>query len=361
MRSVRFDCPVEGLPGVRVDALSDDTAFEVLVEPRDVRRLRAALMDIARIVATGSVCHGVLVLEEPHITERRIRDEWEGAASVMRPELFDRLALAVHRSGEWTGTPYPPDARDLEILNEIIRNQLARQPVPSGRGSEAYYEILRILIHHWLLGKGAIAINRLMEISGNSYPTVSKSLHRLDYCLQRHSDRSVELRYFPRDEWARLLAVSDEVRATARFIDPSGQPRSPGSLLRRLRKLQRGDVAVGGVRGAKHYQPSLDLIGETRLDLSVHAVEKAGDLSFVERLDPALERVTRRDQTPVLVVHQIRRAESLFQAGEDGLPWADPVECLLDLQEARLEPQAREFLQSFPTTTGKPLGAKLAR
>jgi hypothetical protein len=55
------------------------------------------------------------------------------------------------------------------------------------------------------------------------------------------------------------------------------------------------------------------------------------------------------------VIHALRRAESLFQPGEDGLPWADPVECLLDLHEARLESQALEFLNSFPATKGRPL------
>ena len=225
----------------------------------------------------------------------------------------------------------------------------------ASRSSEAHHEILRILIHQWLLGKGPIAVSSLMEISGTSHPTVSRSLERFDHYLKRHSDRSVELRSFPREEWARLLAVSDEVRGTVRFADRSGQARSPDSLLRRLRQLQRQDIAVGGVLGAKHYQPSFDLVGNPRLDLSLHSGRKPADLSFVERLDPGLEKTVRRDESPTLVIHTIRRAESLFQPGEDGLPWADPVECLLDLHEARLESQALEFLNSFPATKGRPL------
>jgi hypothetical protein len=68
-----------------------------------------------------------------------------------------------------------------------------------------------------------------------------------------------------------------------------------------------------------------------------------------------LEKITRRDESPTLVIHDIRRAESLFQSGDNGLPWADPVECLLDLHEARLESQALEFFNSFPATKGHPL------
>lgn len=310
-------------------------------------------MNMARIISAGSARFAVLVLEEPQITESRLQEEWDGAASVIRPELFACLAMVYHQSGEWIGIPVPPGLGELAMLNEIVRQAVSRQPARSSRGSEAYYEILRILTHQWLLGKGPVAINWLMETSGTSYPTVSKSLNRLEYCLNRRSDRSVELRYFPRNEWARMLAVSDEVHSTSRFADRSGQPRSPESLLRRLRQLQREDIAVGGVWGAKHYEPSLDLIGNPRLDVSVHTAGKAVDLSFVKRLDPALEKTTQRDESPILVVHTIHRAASLFQPGESGLPWADPVECLLDLHEARLESQALEFLNSFSAAKGQ--------
>jgi hypothetical protein len=324
-----------------------------MIEPKDARRLRTALIEMARVATADNVRRVILVLEEPTITESRLHEEWKGAASVLRPELFARLSVAIRQSGKWTGIPVPPAPGELSVLDEILLHELSRRPAMASRSSEAHHEILRILIHQWLLGKGPIAVSSLMEISGTSHPTVSRSLERFDHYLKRHSDRSVELRSFPREEWARLLAVSDEVRGTVRFADRSGQARSPDSLLRRLRQLQHQDIAVGGVLGAKHYQPSFDLIGNPRLDLSLHSGRKPADLSFVERLDPGLEKTVRRDESPTLVIHTIRRAESLFQPGEDGLPWADPVECLLDLHEAHLESQALEFLNSFPTAKGK--------
>jgi hypothetical protein len=353
MTSLRFGCPIENTPGFRADAVMGDTVFEVLIEPRDVRRLRTAIMDMARIASGGGARRVVLVLQEPRITKSRLHEEWLGAASVIRPELFARLSMMCRHLGEWSGIPVQPDTSELDVLDEIVKHELSLQPARPSRRSEAYYEILRLLIHQWLLGKGPVAINWLIAASGTSYPTVSKSLNRLDYCLDRHSDRSVELRYFPRDEWAQLLAVSGEVRSTAGFADRSGQPRSPESLLRRLRLLQRVDIAVGGVWGARHYRPSLDIIGNPRLDVSVHTTGKAVDLSFVKRLDPALEKITRRDESPILVVHIIRRAASFFQPSDSGLPWADPVECLLDLHEARLESQAFEFLNSFSAAKGQ--------
>jgi hypothetical protein len=333
-----------------------ESVYEVLVETKDARRLRTTLMDLARVVSSSpKIQRAVLVLEEPNITDSRLQDEWRGAASVIRPEIFSRLSAAVRQSGKWSGIPDPPATSEVPVLEEILHHELSRRPAGASRSSEAHYEILRVLIHQWLLGRGPISIGSLMEISGVSHPTVARSVDRLEHCLKRYSDRSVELRIFPRDEWARLVAVSDDVRATVRFVDRSGQARSPESLLRRLRSLGRPDLAVGGVWGAKHYQPSLDLIGNPRLDLSIHSARRAADLSFVERLDPALEKATRRDDSPTLVIHTIRRAESLFQPSENDLPWADPVECLLDLHEARLESQALEFLKSFPATKGRSL------
>jgi len=350
---IRFRCPLANLPGLQADAIVDDSAFKVLVEPRDLRRLRASLMELAYMANSRDVRRSFLLLEEPQITEIRLMEEWSRALGVVRPEILTRLGMLVRRGGQWTGTPTAPAPEEVPVLEQILQHELASQPKRAGRGSEAVHEILRILIHHWLLGKGAITVTALMEASGNSYPTVSRALERLAHCLTRHSDRSVELRYFPREEWAKLVAVADDVRSTVRFADRSGQPRSPESLLRRLRMLGRQDIAMGGVWGAKHYFPPLDLVGTPRLDLSIHSAGKAVDLSFIERLDPGLEPTTRRDQAATLVLHTIRRATSFFEPDKGSvIPWADPVECLLDLHEARLEPQAMEFLASF-TTKGR--------
>lgn len=356
MKTLRYECPVEKFPGFRADAVRGGTVYEVLVKSKDARRLRTTFMDLARAVSSSEkLRRAVLVLEEPMITDSRLREEWHGAASVIRPEIFNCLSTAIRQSGKWSGIPVPPDVTEVPVFEEILQHELSRRPATASRTSGAHYEILRILIHQWLLARGPISIGLLMEMSGASHPTISRSMDRFEHCLKRHSDRSVELRKFPHDEWARLVAVSEDVRGTVRFVDRSGQARSPGSLLRRLSPLQRQDLAVGGVAGAKHYQPSLDLIGNPRLDLSIHSWRKATDLSFVEKLDPALEKATRHDESPTLVIHTIRRAESLFQESGNDLPWADPVECLLDLHEARFESQALEFLNSFPGTKGRPL------
>ena len=111
--------------------------------------------------------------------------------------------------------------------------------------------------------------------------------------------------------------------------------------------MGRSDVGVGGVSGAKHYVPGLDLVGLPRLDLIVHSRGARTDASFVDKIDPTLRRAEGRDQPIALAVHFIRRPEPLFVQGADKMLSADPVECMLDLHDARLEPQALEFLQHF--------------
>src|SRR6266436_2587544 len=108
MKSLRFECPIENFPFFRADAVTDDTVFEVLVEAKDARRLRTALMELGRVANADKVRRVVLVLEEPKITESRLREEWKGAGLVLRPELFARLAVAIRQSGKWTGIPVPP-------------------------------------------------------------------------------------------------------------------------------------------------------------------------------------------------------------------------------------------------------------
>ncbi len=107
------------------------------------------------------------------------------------------------------------------------------------------------------------------------------------------------------------------------------------------------DLAIGGVLGARHHDRTLDLAGTPRLDLSQHCPHRHLDLRFVRELDPALERVADPLAPATVVVHAVRHADPLFTPRKGGLQWADPVECLLDLHEARLDALAPQFLEAL--------------
>ena len=80
--------------------------------------------------------------------------------------------------------------------------------------------------------------------------------------------------------------------------------------------------------------------GDPRLDISMHCPGDRMDPNFVEKLDPALKREEDPTAPASLVIHAIRRKEAYFTKCDEGLSIADPVECMLDLHELRLEPQA---------------------
>jgi hypothetical protein len=328
--------------GYEPDDEREGVWVEVKSGTHSFRNVRASLLGMASLLAAEPGRRGLLVLADSRITEERLKQEIEIVERTLRPDVAQRLFLVIEKDDRYVGLPSDLHNDFRSWLDGLIRSESGhRKPRTS------HFAVLQVLVHQWLLDKGPMTTNWIMDTVGCSYPTAASALRRLDDVLIRHSDRRVELRRFPREDWARLVAMSDEARSTARFVDRSGQRRSPEALRRRLASLGRADVAIGGVDGARHHDSALDLVGTPRLDLSVHCPTHRVDLAFVKRLDPALEKSERREESAAVVVHLVWRKASLFQAGDDGVQWADPVECLLDLHEARLEPQAKELVEYF--------------
>jgi hypothetical protein len=330
------------------DARLDGWVVEVKSGSQSANWVRGGLLQLARLLDEEPATRGLLVLVEPRMSVSRILDELAATRRVLRKDLQGRLFVSTWREGELQDPPRDSDPR----LEEVVRDAIARAGARGGpQGGVAWLRVLQVLVHRWLLGRQPTSVATLRSLTGFSQPTVASALDRLAHVLVRSSDRSVSLLRFPRAEWDQLVASSDLVRRTRRFVDRSGKPRSPDALLRRLSRLDRPDVAIGGVVGAQHHLPSLDVVGAPRVDLSLHAPRDVADLSFVAALDPALGEAKRRDETPTLVVHLVRRADPLFTNAR-GRTWADPTECLLDLQEMGLETQASQLLRETAARQG---------
>ncbi len=306
-----------------------------------VRTLRTSLMQVAYQVSDDPALRGYVVLAESTIACERVREEWRRASSVLRPEVQERLSICLASDGRIIGIPSDPDPWILQMLVGLIA---AERSKAGGNRTDYGFVILKLLIHRWLTVGDAVTADWLAKTAGCSYPAVARALRPLGGLVERTSDRRIVLRWFPKDEFARMVAVSDRARSTVRFADPSGQPRSIEAHIRRLEMLAPPGLAIGGVLGALHSFPALDIVGTPRLDLSVHCPGKHLILDFIKDLDPALKPVTDPLQPATVVVHAVRHAVSLFVPRQGGLAWADPVECLLDLHEARLEMQASQFL-----------------
>jgi hypothetical protein len=334
------------LSDLGIEAEVGNRLIEVKIGVAGLRSVRLGLMQMAYALAERPQSKGYLVLSQVGITRERLLKEWKYAEAVLRPETLERMVLCIEEGGKIGGIPQTPDPETQRVLLHVLEKERA-QAGPRVARADASFVVLKILLHHWLTNGDFVTADWLARTSGYTYPTVANVLQSLGSLVERGSDRRFRLRWFPREELARLVSMSDRARATARYADRSGQPRSPDAHLARLEKLNPPGLAIGGVLGAKHYFPDLDIVGTPRLDISLHARDPRVDLDFIEKLDPALQRVKDPLEPASVVVHNVYHANSLFVPREGGLQWADPVECLLDLHEARLEMQAVQFLDAL--------------
>jgi hypothetical protein len=364
--------------GSHPDAVWGQTLFEVKPEAR-ADRFHGSLMLSAQALATESQRRAVFILDEPAFSIEWLTEEWKILEAVFRPEIFARLAIVVRREGvpdRVFGSLLAGEREQLDAVVQHVRGMMATAR-RRRRPTEAFFDILRVLLVHWCRRSGPLTSKQLGEETGFTYPTIAAALERLEPWLRRHSDRRVELHSFPRDAWFQLVAQAERERGSEGYVVRGGRARSVDALLVRLQDLQREDIAVSGVAGARHHHPGLDLVGTPRLDLILHSArpetpseraEHGPAPAFLRRLDPALQRAAR-GESPHVVLHRLYRPQSFFAkeesassvrevspaqafgspgqsfAGPFPLVWADPIECLLDLHEARLEPQAQEFLE----------------
>lgn len=329
---------------LEVDARVGNALIEVKFGVDSLRTIRTSLMQVAYPLSEDSASEGYIVLVDSPITMERLRDEWQRAATILKEDVLGRLSICLQSEGRFIGIPRDPNEATQRILAEVVETERGRMHTTR---TDYSFVIQKLLIHRWLISGEPVTSEWLARTAGCSYPAVARAILPLGSLLERRSDRRVILRWFPKEEFARLLAIADRARSTARFADHSGQPRSAESHLRRLEKLNPPGLALGGVLGAKHHYPNLDLVGTPRLDLSLHCPGKRLNLDFIERLDPALKRVEDPLAPANVVVHAVRQADAQFTPRDGGLAWADPVECLFDLHEARLELQAGQFLDAL--------------
>jgi hypothetical protein len=282
-----------------------------------------------------------LALVDPEISTIRLEKEVDHLKRALRPVIAQRLELAIFRQSEFELVPKNIPKSELARVRELIEAEVkSRSPLPR---VDQQSEVLRVLLYQWLKGNGPMTISLLTEIVGCNYRTVDTTIKKLGTAIKRESDRRVSLKYFPEDYWARFIVNSQKARGSIYYTDRSGQPRSVKGLIERLKRLQRNEIALGGVLGAEHYYPYLDITSPPRLDLCIHAPGKHFDINFVDQLDLGLDRTDNPNEKVYVAIHFLRRKKSFFSQSSIGVDWADPVECLVDLYDARLDEQASAF------------------
>lgn len=329
-----------------IDAEVGNRLIEVKIGVAGLRNVRLGLMQLAYALTERPHSEGYMLLSDVEVTWERLETEWQKAAAVLRKEPLARMVLCVEAKGEIRGIPRTPDPVTQRILLDVLEVQRGKHR-PRQVKADASFVVLKVLLHHWLTNGEFVTANWLARTAGYSYPTVANVLGRLGSLIERGPKRRLRLRWFPHEEWVRLISLSDQARSTVRFADRSGQPRAPEDHLARLEKINPKEVAIGGVLGAKHYFPDLDIVGTPRLDLSVWSGDIRTNFDLIRMLDPALQCVQDPREPASVVVHTIYHADPLFEPRAWGLHWADPVECMLDLHDARLDLLAGQFLEAL--------------
>ncbi len=321
-----------------------------VVKPRlrALAPLRSAFIEIASFLAAHENSLGFVLLTDPGVSAARLEQEWQNIAKIVRPEIAQRTSLFDYTAGAYQS--WPPD-RVPELrshLDRVLDGASTSTGIKLPRAN--YFTIiLKLLLEHRLSGAPAIPLTAKLigELAGCSFPTVKSTLDQLTHVLRKSPGGGIELKRFPAQEWQALILGADRSRATRRYQDRSGKPRSTAFLIERLANLHRDDIAIGGVAAALDYYPELDLVGSPRLDLCIHAPGQHADLRFIEALDPALQE-TKGAEAPVsLALHFVRSKASFFTDFSNGLKRAGVVECLLDLYELRLPDQANDWMNEL--------------
>jgi hypothetical protein len=346
MEKIEYNYKIDGRRDTHVDALCGELIFEYKNSVKDNRVFQSSLIRLSSILADLPNHIGILILDETKISKLRLREEWDNYVRLVQPNIISRLKMVVLSKNEVYQRFGDFSKFEIDIVLEIHKTLIKNDIHKKIRKPDAFFEILRILIIQWFRGNGPIQVNKLCQLSGFSYPSVSSSLEKMELQLKRHSNRSIELITFPQDLWYKLLASKDNLRTPQEFW--AHRPRDIEYLKNKIINNINIEVGFGGIIGARHYLPSIDLLGTPRLDLTVQKWNKSKIENFVRSLDPGLKRV-QPGELPQLVIHNLFRPDPLF-INDDNTLFADEVECLLDLQELRLEQQASELLEYFKKT-----------
>jgi hypothetical protein len=339
--------PVVGVEGNDVGFDFATTDRRIIVQLKTTftgppRELAARATQLALACRATGAQWAVIAWWSASFSAQGVRNAWQDLLSVFSPDVTTKLQLVlVSPSNEviYPANPFGEQvAAALRTAAAVIPDQLAVS------SPDRSYEVLKILLLRWLRGDPPISVGELQFQTGLTHPTVSKRIRELGNLVERTSNRSVKLREFPARPWAELVALSPRVRQTAGFEDRSGRSGDLSALVERIQRQRPPHVALGGVVGARHWQPEFDLVGTPRVDLELHAPMGRADLRFVSRIDPALVSA-RPEVAPILAVHVVARAVSLFEDHGKSTPWADPVEILLDLHQLKLHKQADDFMR----------------
>lgn len=306
---------------------------------RDVRDALAVLAQHLGSASAGT--EGICVVVDSRITSARLDEELGRFRAMLRPELAGALYLVSASDGQVVGAlpDRPPN------LSEAIL-EAARSGVPLTEGKVSRQYVKARLAERWCEGLGSEHIAEMRRQTGASYQTVAAALAELTTlgAMYEGRDGLPALRGFTAEMLIKLAEEHGRSRKTVGYVDPTQLARPPYAMAKRLLDridiARTGAIAIGGVIGASHHYPDLDITGAPRLDLCVFC----GSTDFVSKIDAGLlnqDKSTVRADA-VLVLHMHRDLRCSTSADGDV---ASRIDCLADLLEMGFQREASEFAQ----------------
>ena len=321
----------------------------------NIRDIRDTLISLTYVLSEQHASATALcVVSQSKLSHSRLLNEIEQFRVVIHKELADRIHLAtLDDDGCLTGSPYDHDPDFLQWLKQLVEAEV--KAVSVGRSNQQ--SVYSMLAQLWLRGEGPQSFKALQHLCKASYPTVALAVKALGEqgFIEQISDRSVQLRYLTPQAWREVAKGHGVNRKKLRFMDPTGQTRSPEAMASRLFKLQQQgltkNIAVGGVVGAKHYFPDLDITASPRLDLSVYG----DNTEFVRKLDAALELTDDPKAHAVVVIHRTPGITHFIDSDNNG-NWAPEMDCIADLFELGLERETMDMVTALSKKRTLPKG-----
>jgi hypothetical protein len=299
---------------------------------KNTRDLRTLLLDAAyELQARPEVADVHIYLFGCTLAKNRIAVEVKQFKSIVQLQLADRILVHDTREAAWQTEIL--GMSDASLFKEAYRR-------PDKASQEA---VIAYLLTRHLNALPSVSIADIVISTGASVPTIYKVLNAYEHCIAKDPEgKTLRLRYFAQSDWFRWMQRINQLSCVY-FIDRSGSPRSANRLVAELARLERNDLAIGGLMGALHYLPDLDATRSPQLDILVHGTRRA-DVSFIADMDPGLERFEGRAETANVVVHFIDRPAPLFEH-HGSRNWGSLPDCIANMQKAGLTHQVEDALQ----------------
>jgi hypothetical protein len=328
----------------------DGQGGQILVEIKrtaSVRDVRAVLLSLAYAMKEEPLRNqAVCVITDTKLSFTRLRDELKQFREVMHPEIAPRIHFLIDQGEHLVGSNrFAGSLLDVsvEFFGWLALHMAKSSHSHSSHQLSARQTVRVAMAQLRLRNAPPVTVKYLQSLCKVSYPTVSETLKEFaaSGLLLDEGDRGVSLRHLSMAEWMDLARDHAKQRKSFSFVDATGFA-TPQQLANRIHELKvagilREPVRIGGVMGAAHHFPQVDITAASRLDLSVDA----DPTQIAALIDAGLKPKVRSDQKAVLVLHVTH--EPTLDSTESPNPWANELECLADLIEMSYTREATEM------------------